>query len=234
MIDVATLENNLQRVQQRIAAAARRCGRDPADITLVAVTKTVPAPLVQAVLERGVAHIGENRVQEAREKLPRLQGSFTAHLIGHLQRNKVKYAVRIFDMIQSVDSLPLAEEINRRCQQLNRTMPVLIEVNTSGEASKFGCRPQEALTLLRTVDQLPHLTVQGFMTIALFSKDLEQVRPCFKLLHTIYQEAQTIPLHHGKISVLSMGMSSDFEIAIEEGSTMVRIGSAIFGPRPGP
>ncbi|RMG68806.1 MAG: YggS family pyridoxal phosphate-dependent enzyme [Calditrichaeota bacterium] len=231
---MATLERNLEKVHQRIAAAARRAGRRPEEITLVAVTKTVPAPLVQAALDRGVTHIGENRVQEARDKLPQLQGPFTAHLIGHLQRNKVKYAVRLFDMIQSVDSLALAEEIDRRCQRENRTIPVLIEVNTSGEASKFGCRPQEALQLLRAMDRLPNLRVQGFMTIALFSKDLEQVRPCFKLLHSIYQEAQTIPLQHGKISVLSMGMSSDFEVAIEEGATMVRIGSAIFGPRPAP
>lgn len=225
------LAQNIASVQRRIEEAARRVNRSGDEITLVAVTKTIPAERINTAISLGIKHIGENRIQEARQKLSDVSPGAVRHFIGHLQRNKVKYAVKLFDVIQSVDSLVLAEDINARCANMGKRMPVLIEVNTSGEASKFGCQPREALTLLKAIDRLPALQIKGFMTIAILSDDPEKVRPCFKMLKDIYDEAQHLSLENADISVLSMGMSTDFEIAIEEGATMVRIGTAIFGPR---
>lgn len=220
-------------VQERIAAAAVRSGRAAGDITLVAVSKTVAADRINQAIELGIRHIGESRIQEARQKLPEITAPVTRHLIGHLQRNKVKYAVKLFDMIQSVDNLSLAEELNARCAKLAMRMPILIEVNTSGEESKFGCRPEEALSLLKAIDRLPQLTPRGFMTIAVYSEDTARVRGCFKQLKHIFDQAQALTLANGDIALLSMGMSSDYEIAIEEGANIVRVGSAIFGEREG-
>jgi len=228
MMDIA---ENIERVRKRIEQAARRVDRNPADITLVAVTKTVPVDLIREAIRAGVNHLGENRVQEAREKIPKIPEAVTWHMVGHLQKNKVKYAVELFHMIQSVDEFELAEIISRRAEKVNKRMPVLIEVNTSGEATKFGCQPNEAISLLKKIAELPNIEVRGFMTIGLFSEDMEMVRPCFRQLKQIYDEARALALPNTRISILSMGMSSDFEVAIEEGSTMVRIGTAIFGPR---
>ncbi len=228
---MGTIADNLQRVQQRIAEAAERSGRAAADITLVAVSKTISVERIQEAISAGVKHLGENRVQEAREKIPQIDAPVTWHMIGHLQRNKAKYAVRLFDMIQSIDNQELAQEVDKRADQVNRVMPVLIEVNTSGEASKFGVAPEQALELARQVDSLPNLQLRGFMTIAVFSEIEQAVRDCFKRLREIYETARTQSWERANISVLSMGMSHDFEWAIEEGATMVRIGTAIFGPR---
>lgn len=228
---MGTIADNLQRVQQRIAAAAERSGRAATDITLVAVSKTISVERIQEAISAGVKHLGENRVQEAREKIPQIGAPVTWHMIGHLQRNKAKYAVRLFDMIQSIDNQELAQEVDKRAAQVNRIMPVLIEVNTSGEASKFGVAPEQALELARQVDSLPNLQLQGFMTIAVFSEIEQAVRDCFKRLREIYETARIQSWERANISVLSMGMSHDFEWAIEEGATMVRIGTAIFGPR---
>ena len=230
---MAQLRDNIQLVQKRIAAAAARCGKSPDDITLVAVSKTVAVEKINQAIELGIRHIGESRIQEARQKLPEITAPVTRHLIGHLQRNKVKYAVKLFDMIQSVDNLALAEELNARCAKLDMRMPILIEVNTSGEASKFGCQPEEALTLLKAIDRLPQLDTRGFMTIAVYSEDTARVRGCFKHLKRIFDEAQSLTLVNAHIDLLSMGMSSDYEVAIEEGANLVRVGSAIFGEREG-
>ncbi|MCB0314463.1 MAG: YggS family pyridoxal phosphate-dependent enzyme [Calditrichaeota bacterium] len=230
---MAQLRDNIQLVQERIAAAAARCGKSPDDITLVAVSKTVAVEKINQAIELGIRHIGESRIQEARQKLPEITAPVTRHLIGHLQRNKVKYAVKLFDMIQSVDNLALAEELNARCAKLDMRMPILIEVNTSGEASKFGCQPEEALTLLKAIDRLPQLDTRGFMTIAVYSEDTARVRGCFKHLKRIFDEAQSLTLVNAHIDLLSMGMSSDYEVAIEEGANLVRVGSAIFGEREG-
>lgn len=230
---MAQLRDNIQLVQKRIAAAAARCGKSPDDITLVAVSKTVAVEKINQAIELGIRHIGESRIQEARQKLPEITAPVTRHLIGHLQRNKVKYAVKLFDMIQSVDNLALAEELNARCAKLDLRMPILIEVNTSGEASKFGCQPEEALTLLKAIDRLPQLDTRGFMTIAVYSEDTARVRGCFKHLKRIFDEAQSLTLVNAHIDLLSMGMSSDYEVAIEEGANLVRVGSAIFGEREG-
>lgn len=228
---MSQLQKNIIRVQENIRKAAARQKKSFEDINLIAVTKTFPPAVINEAIGLGIRHIGENRIQEARLKLPEVDRSATRHFIGHLQRNKVKYAVKLFDMIQSIDNIALGEELNARCAITNRRMPVLIEINTSGEASKFGCQPREALTLLKALGRLPNLAVQGFMTIALYSEDPEKVRPCFKQLKGIFEEAQALRLENINISILSMGMSSDYEIAIEEGANMVRIGTAIFGER---
>jgi len=225
------LQKNIKEVQEKIRKAATGQGQSPEDITLIAVSKTFPASLINEAIRLGIRHIGENRIQEARLKLPEVDPAAKRHFIGHLQRNKAKYVVKLFDMIQSIDNIALAEELNARCSKLDQQMPVLIEVNTSGEESKLGCQPREALTLLSAVDRLPNLSARGFMTIAIYSEDPEKVRPCFKLLKEIYDEAQTFNLKNANINTLSMGMSSDYEIAIAEGANMVRIGTAIFGKR---
>lgn len=225
------LEKNIREVQNRIRKAAEKNSKTFDDITLVAVTKNFPVSIINKAISLGIKHVGENRIQEARAKFSEVDRSATRHFIGHLQRNKVKYAVKLFDMIQSIDNIALAEELNARCAKMDCKLPVLIEVNTSSEASKFGCEPREAFTLLKALDRLPYLSARGFMTIAIYSEDPEQVRPCFKMLRGIFEEAQTFNLENADINILSMGMSSDFEIAIEEGSTMVRIGTAVFGER---
>ncbi len=226
------IEDNLRTVKEKIGQAAAKRGIKNTEITLVAVTKTFPARIINEAIDLGVRHIGENRVQEAREKFPEIHQKVTRHMIGHLQKNKVKYAVRLFDMIQSVDSVSLAEELNARVATANvKKIPVLIQVNTSNELQKSGCQPGEAMALLKAIDRLPNLIARGFMTVALFSEDPEAVRPCFKVLKEIYDSAESLTLERSKIDTLSMGMSSDFEVAIEEGANMVRIGSAIFGKR---
>lgn len=223
------LYQDIRNVRQRIAAAAEKRGISADDIVLVAVTKTVSTETINQAIRHGITIIGENKVQEARDKFDYINQPVEKHMIGHLQRNKVKYAVKLFDMIQSVDSLRLAEEINLRAQT---RMPILIEVNTSGESSKYGCHPKEAISLMKEIAVMDNLQVSGFMTIGVFSDDAEKVRPCFKTLKQIYDEAQNLDLPNTNISVLSMGMTADFKIAIEEGANMVRIGTAIFGPRP--
>lgn len=223
------LVRNINDIKMRISAAASKGGLSAEDIDLVAVTKTVNPDRINQAIQHGIKIIGENKIQEAKDKFTQINYPVKKHMIGHLQRNKVKYAVKMFDMIQSVDSLPLAEEINKRTEI---KMPVLLEVNTSDESSKFGCNPDEAINLLKLVAQLPSLEVNGFMTIGLFTDDTEKVRPCFRILKDIYNEALSLDLPNANISVLSMGMTSDFETAIEEGANMVRIGTAIFGPRP--
>jgi len=164
---MSSLPENIRRVQKAIETAAARQQKTPDAVTLVAVTKTFPAALVNQAIRLGIRHIGENRIQEARLKLPQVDRAAARHFIGHLQRNKVKYAVKLFDIIQSVDNIGLAEEINARCAKISRKIPVLVEVNTSGESSKFGCLPGEALTLLKALDRLPNLSPRGFMTIAI-------------------------------------------------------------------
>jgi hypothetical protein len=236
-----TIASNLAAVRQRLAAAARRAGRSPEEITLVAVTKTV-LPTLLLAYELGLRDFGENRVQEAEAKIASARPQAVDirwHLVGHLQTNKAKAAVELFDFIHSVDSLHLAEALDRRAQAAGQRLPVLLEVNVSGEPSKSGfavagaepAAPWEAL--LPAVEQilaLPHLDVQGLMTIAPLASDPEQARPYFRALRELRDELQQrflqVAWRH-----LSMGMTDDFEVAIEEGATMVRLGRAIFGER---
>jgi pyridoxal phosphate enzyme (YggS family) len=223
------LAANLDSIQKRITAACGRAGRDPDSVTLLAVTKSHPPAVVQAAAKLGLTFFGENKVQEAKAKMPLCPGNLRWHMIGHLQSNKCRDAVELFKMIQSVDSLSLAQEINKRAEPAARTMPVLIEVNVAGEASKFGYQPEQLLAELKELNALPRIEIHGLMTVPPWSAEAEKARPHFRRLRELKEHAEAVlgaPLPH-----LSMGMSGDFEIAIEEGATMVRIGTELFGPR---
>lgn len=228
---MTSISQNLALVQERIAAAAAKSGRRPEDICLVAVTKTVPPERIKEALAAGVQHIGENRVQEAAAKVESIPAGVTWHLIGHLQRNKAKQAIQIFDLIHSLDSLRLAKMLQKRAKELERTVNCLVEVNVAGEESKHGIIPDQLLPLLRQVSLLPQLSVRGLMTVAPYVKDPEEVRPIFRQLREMAHEIDKLKLPGVSMEELSMGMSGDFEVAIEEGATMVRVGSAIFGAR---
>ena len=223
------LAANLQSVRQRVAAACRRSGRDPAAVTLLAVSKGQPPEMIGAAAGAGLLLFGENRVQEAKSKISQCPGPLRWHMIGHLQSNKCREAVSLFCMIQSVDSLPLAVEINQWAGHFAKTMPVLLEVNIAGESSKFGFSPEKLPAELPLLNSLPKLEIHGLMTMAPFSPDPERVRPVFRRLRQLQAECEKIlgaPLPH-----LSMGMSGDFEVAVEEGATIIRLGTALFGPR---
>jgi pyridoxal phosphate enzyme (YggS family) len=226
-----SIRENLERVKDRIAGACLRAGRSPEEITLVAVTKTVEPDRIQEAVDAGVSTVGENRVQEAEAKMAAVSGQVAWHMIGHLQRNKAAKAVAMFDMIQSVDSLRLAREIDRRCAEAGRSMDILVEINTSGEGSKFGIPPAAALDAVGEISDLPNLALRGLMTIGAFTDRESVVRKCFSRLRGLAEEARRAGASDVEMHYLSMGMTSDFEPAIEEGSNMVRIGTAIFGPR---
>jgi PLP dependent protein len=220
---------NLQNIQQRVAAACARSGRDPASVTLVAVSKGHSADEVREAAELGLTLFGENRVQEAKIKIGQCPSRLQWHLIGHLQSNKCRDAVHFFRMIQSVDSLSLAQEINKWADKSAKTMPILLEINVAGESSKFGYSPANVLLELREINALPKIEVHGLMTVAPWTPEAEKVRPVFRQLRELKTQCEEIlgaPLPH-----LSMGMSGDFEVAVEEGATMIRIGSALLGPR---
>jgi pyridoxal phosphate enzyme (YggS family) len=227
---MAIIQENLERVLEKIEKAAGRVGRDPKNIDLVAVSKTVSSQKINEGIKAGIKIIGENKVQEAKSKKDSVDPVIW-HMVGHLQTNKVKHALQIFDMIQSVDSLHLAEEMNKRCQMAGKKIPILIEVNTSGEASKFGCDPQKLPDLVSEISQLKQLEIRGLMTIGLFTDQMDLVRPCFIQLRELSEKIDQLSLEGVSMNQLSMGMSSDYEVAIEEGATMVRIGTAIFGSR---
>jgi pyridoxal phosphate enzyme (YggS family) len=221
---------NLGSIQQRIAAACERSGRSASSVTLMAVTKTHPPETVQAAANVGLVYFGENKVQEAKAKIPHCPGRLRWHFIGHLQSNKARDAVELFEMIQSVDSLALAKEINRRCEQAGKRMPILIEINLAGEASKFGYAPERLLADLPELNALPRLEIQGLMTVPPWKPAAEQVRPFFREARELKERCEQVL--GAALPTLSMGMSGDFEVAIEEGSTLVRIGTALFGERP--
>ena len=225
------IEENLKIVQKRITEVALKTGRQPGDITLVAVTKTVASDLINQAIAGGVSVIGENRVQEAAQKLPEITGGVKWHLIGHLQSNKAKKAVEMFSLIHSVDSPDLAREIGRRALEANKVQEVLLEVNTSGEPQKYGFGLEEVLAALTEIKDIGGIKVLGLMTVGPLTEDDQRVRKAFRRLRIIFQEAAKLNLPNVQMKHLSMGMSGDFETAIEEGSNMVRIGSAIFGSR---
>ncbi len=224
------LEANVNAVRKRIEAACGRAGREVESVILVAVTKGQPPEAVSAAAALGLSLFGENKVQEAKAKIPLCPGRLHWHMVGHLQTNKCRDALGLFEMVQSVDSLHLAEELNRRAEQAGKTMPVLLEVNLSGEASKFGAHPEQLLAELNAINALPRVEIHGLMTVPPWVRDPEKVRPVFRQMRELKQRCEQIlgaPLPH-----LSMGMTGDFEVAIEEGATMVRIGTALFGERP--
>lgn len=236
---MASIKENLLGVMERIEKAARKVGRDPNEIKLVAVSKTVEAARIKEAIEAGVSILGENYVQEAQKKIEEIgrpacterfgEGRPVSwHFIGHLQSNKVKYAIRLFDMIHSLDSIPLAEELNRRAEQADRVIRVMIEVNLSKEATKFGTDEEVVVNLAKRIQNLKHLFLEGLMTMPPYFDSPEMSRPYYIALRALKERMvkEGVPMKE-----LSMGMSNDFEIAIEEGATYVRVGTAIFGSR---
>lgn len=223
------LAENFESVRRRINEACARAGRKPADVALVAVSKGHPPEAVRTLADLGQRLFGENKVQEAKAKIPLCPGKLRWHMIGHLQSNKCRDAVQLFEMIEGVDSLARAEEINRTAEKAAKTMPVLMEVNLAGEPSKFGYKPELLLAEFAAINALPRVEVHGLMTVPPYSPTPERSRGYFKQLRELKTKCEEIlgaPLPH-----LSMGMSGDFEIAIEEGATLVRVGTALFGPR---
>lgn len=225
------LKENLYDVQKRIAAACQRAGRDSREVTLIAVSKTNPVTMIEEIMAEGVVDFGENKPQELKDKYEILPKNLKWHMIGHLQRNKVKYVIDKACMIHSVDSLRLAETIQQEAGKLDLIMPVLIEVNIAREESKFGVSPEETEELVRQVAQLPNLRVEGLMTIAPFVEIAERNRVYFSNLRKLYVDIKSKNIDNVNMCNLSMGMTGDYEIAIEEGATLVRVGTGIFGER---
>ena len=225
------LKENLENINRRIEAAAEKSGRRGSDIKLVAVSKTIEPERIMGALENGVLDLGENRVQELCEKYDIIKGEVKWHLIGHLQTNKVKYIIEKVSLIHSVDSIELAQEIQKNAAKVNKVMDILIQVNVSGEESKFGIDPGEVEGFIHTIKTFPNIKVRGLMTIAPNSGDNNEIRKVFKGLYKIFIDIKQENTDNVHMDTLSMGMSNDFEIAIEEGANLVRIGSAIFGKR---
>jgi pyridoxal phosphate enzyme (YggS family) len=220
---------NLNLIQQRIAAACVRAGRDEKSVTLLAVSKTHPPETIRAAVDGGQFLFGENKIQEAKAKIPLCPGKARWQFIGHLQSNKVRDAVELFEMIQGVDSLAIAQEISKRAEQAAKTMPILLEVNVAGEGSKFGYAPERLLSELNELNALPRIEIHGLMAIPPFAAVPEKARPYFKKLRELKLQCEQIL--GAPLPQLSMGMSGDFEVAIEEGATLVRVGTALFGER---
>lgn len=227
------IRDNVWQLKDQIAQICQRIGRRAEEITLVGVTKFAESVAIKEALDAGITHIGENRVQEGQRKFPELDqmgAKATKHLIGHLQTNKAKHAVELFDVIQSVDSLKLASEIQKQAEKINKPIDILIQVSTSGEEQKFGIGPAETMKLVDEIAKMKNISIKGLMTIAPLTEDKTVVRQCFKDLRLIRDAIQKHYPESDKVQMkyLSMGMSQDFEIALEEGANMLRIGSAIF------
>ena len=226
MVDITA---KLKSVQQKIAAACKRAERSPEEVQLVAVGKKFTADVIREAADAGITLFGENRVQEAKVKIPDCPGHLRWHFIGNLQTNKCRDAVALFDMLHAVDSLHLAEELNKRCEQAAKVMPVLLEVNVSGEGSKHGFTSETAVNAMEAFFDFPQLELHGLMTMAPYSRQPESSRPYFQKLRKVKIDCEAklgAPLPE-----LSMGMSGDYEIAIEEGATLIRLGTTLFGPR---
>jgi pyridoxal phosphate enzyme (YggS family) len=226
-----SIADNLKTVLARIAAAAKRAGRDPSSIKLVVVTKTVDIEKIREAVAAGAVILGENRVQEAKEKIEKLGSIASWHLIGRLQKNKAKYAVKLFDLIHSVDTLELAKELDRQAAKIGKVQDVLIEVSIAGEASKAGMAIKEAPALVKEAAKLKNISIQGLMTMPPYSDNPEDSRAYFCVLRELAGNIAKQNIPGVSMKELSMGMSGDFETAIEEGATMVRVGTAIFGER---
>ena len=224
-----TIKNNLETINEKIKKTALKANRNPQEIKLVAVTKTATIEQIKEAISAGVKIIGENKVQEAKEKYQILTAGIEWHLVGHLQTNKVKYAIEIFDLIHSVDSIKLAKEIDRRSLQFGMITNVLVEVNVSGEETKYGIKPEEVEPFLKEISEFSRTRVRGLMTIAPIAEDKEEVRPYFRKLRELFKEIKSKNIKNVKMDYLSMGMTEDFEVAVEEGANMVRIGRGIFG-----
>jgi len=227
-----TIAANLASVRERIEAAARRAGREPHTVRLVAVCKTVGPERVREAVEAGAQILAENYIQEAQRKIETLRVGIPWHFIGHLQKNKAKYAIRLFDLIHSVDNFALVEELNRTAQKQGKVQEVLLQADLSGEETKFGVSEGEIIQMAEKISGLKSISVKGLMTLPPFSDDPEESRPYFQKLRSLRDLLAKMKIPGISMDELSMGMSGDFEMAIEEGATLIRIGTAIFGPRP--
>lgn len=228
---MSLVADNVAKLRERIAASAARAGVAPESIQLVAVTKRMPVEAIREAIEAGITAIGENRMQEALAKFPEIGRDVQWHLVGHLQSNKAGPAAELFDLIHSVDSPRIAHALSRSASQCGRDLDILIQVNTSGEETKFGVSPQETVPLLEKIQGLPGIHVKGLMTIGPFRPNPEEARPSFHSLRRLSEKIRSLNIDGVEMTRLSMGMSGDFEVAIEEGANLVRIGTAVFGPR---
>lgn len=222
---------NYEEVKRRMVAACERVGRDPEEVTLIAVSKTKPVSMLMEAYETGARNFGENKVQEITEKFPQMPEDAMFHMIGHLQTNKVAQVIEKTVLIHSVDSVHLAEKIEKEAAKRNMVKDILLEVNVAEEDSKFGLKMEEVIPTLETIKTFPHVCVKGLMTIAPFVEDAEENRKYFKELYQLYVDIKTKNIDNGTMSVLSMGMTGDYEVAVEEGATMIRVGTGIFGSR---
>ena len=222
---------NYRHVLKKVEEACARSGRDPKDVTLIAVSKTKPIEMIEEAMEAGARVFGENKVQELCDKYGQLPKDLHWHLIGHLQRNKVKYIVDKAELIHSVDSLKLAEEISKEALKKNVEVNILIEVNVAEEESKFGVSVEETLALVEEIAKLPGIHIQGLMTIAPYTTDPEENRPVFRTLKKLAVDIKKKNIDNVCMDVLSMGMTGDYQVAVEEGATLVRVGTGIFGER---
>ena len=225
------IKDNLSRVLERMDQAASKAGRNPGEVTLVAVSKTVETARIREAIEAGVTILGENYVQEAREKIDEIGHGVQWHMVGHLQRNKAKHAVTLFGYKHSIDGISLAHEIDRRAAQGGEKVRGLVEVNLSGETSKFGIGPDAIMDLIRHIAPLEHISIEGLMTMPPYFNEPEKARPYFIRLRELRDRIRGEGIEGVRMDELSMGMSGDFEVAIEEGATMIRVGTAIFGER---
>jgi PLP dependent protein len=225
------IKGNLEEIRQRLGDAAIRAGRDPREVRLVAVTKTVGIERLKEAVAAGQSLFGENYVQEARAKIAALGPGLTWHFIGHLQSNKARPAVELFDLIHSVDRLSLAQALEQAAARLGKVQDILLQVNLAGEETKSGSAPANVQALLEEISRMSHLRVLGLMTMPPWFDDPERVRPYFRALRELRDRLRGLQLEDGDLSELSMGMTGDFEAAVSEGATLVRIGTAIFGPR---
>lgn len=233
MLNSEDIKHNLEEIERRITMACWRSGRQRDEVRLLLATKTVPAERIKVALRSGYNLIGENKVQEIKEKFQGLKDTpHQNHFIGHLQTNKIKEILKYnVSCIQSLDRIELAEKLQQRLAFEHKTIDVLIQVNTSNEESKFGIAPQHAIQLVKRVAEFENINIRGLMTIGLFSADKKKVHPCFKLLKTLSEEINSLSIPRVQMKELSMGMSGDLEIAIEESSTIIRVGTAVFGKR---
>ena len=228
MVNVAA---NYQNIRARIGEAAARVGRDPNLVKLLAAAKSQSVEAISAAIAGGVALIGENYVQEAQEKKARLSEPAEWHMIGHLQRNKSKLAVQLFDLIESLDGIALARELDKEGRSRGKKVRVFVEVNVAGEESKSGIAKSAVASLMEGVAELSHLRIEGLMTVPPFRENLEDVRPYFRELRELKDQLNAVGLPNVELKELSMGMTHDYTVAIEEGATIVRVGTALFGPR---
>ena len=225
------LEENLHTIKQEIELFCKAKNRDPAEIKLVAVTKTIDTERINEVIDLGISDIGENKVQEVTTKYDSIKKGVVWHLIGHLQSNKVKYIIDKVNLIHSVDSIALAKEISLRAGKISRTMDILIQVNPADEESKFGIAYDETEDFVKEVAELPNIRIRGLMTIAPFNEDLEKIRPYFRMMKEKFESLKSLKRENVTMEFLSMGMTGDYMVALEEGANIVRIGTGIFGKR---